>query len=74
LPFQQLRMVFVKNWKAWVGTAREFCNGKPVAWNKAKFKHDMQHSNKDGRTWESYCVFVPAILVMKEISDLMRVR
>lgn len=56
LPFQLLRMAFIRNYKTW---RKQFSksNGR-----------DIQNSG----TWESECVFVPAWMVLDAIADEMR--
>lgn len=55
LPFQLLRVAFRRNLDAWFRT----------------YKEDTQSSISNGRRWQSQAVFVPALVVLNAIHDVM---
>jgi len=51
LPFQLYRMAFRKNYPCW----------------KEDYQISIQESKKNGRSWQSQCVFVPASIILNAI-------
>ncbi len=56
LPFQLLRLAFRRNFAQWM-----HC-----------FRVEQQQSRREGLTWQSECVFVPACYVLEAIKHEMR--